>query len=187
MNAGGTYSTLSDGNGSTTGDQDTAIEFTDFLDGTFVDIPTSIASFSIAGVNTVGVPDVSGVMVTQNFFGGTIKLYDPLNNPLLEANLQDSAVVGTVGMPGVGGFFTVTLGQATGGALAPYIVPGSISMSMPLTNINNGMGLLVIGNVLQAFNADASANIGADQIPEPTTGVLVFLVASLSAAWLRRR
>jgi hypothetical protein len=190
MDAGGVFSTTSDGNAATTGDQDTAVEFTDFLDGSFVDIPTSIASFSISGVGSVGAPSVGGGTVNQNFFGGSIKLYGPapMNELLLDANLQDSAVFGTLGMPGIGGFFTVTLGTATAGTILPYITPGSIGLSMPLTDINGGTGLLVMGNVLQPFTSDASANITADPVPEPATGLLALIAASMSAAVsLRRR
>jgi hypothetical protein len=191
MNAAGVFSTVSDGNGVTTGDQNTAIEYTGFLDGLFLDIPTNIASFSMSGVTrTAAPPDVGGGTVTQNFFGGTIKLYDPLNTLLFEANLQDSALIGTIGAPGIGGFFTVTLGSSVPGTvLHPYVVPGSIGLSMPLTNINDGTGLLVLGNVLQPFNSDASVQITANElpIPEPTSVMLVLLATSMSAISFRRR
>lgn len=194
MNAGGTFGTVNDGNAGTTGDQNTAVNFTDFLDGLFVDIPTSVASFSMSNVNRVLAPSVAGGMVTQNFFGGNIKLYNAANTLLLDANLQDSALVGTIGVPGIGGFFTVTLGTAIGGTLAPYVVPGSIGLSMPLTDIfttapGGSTGLLVSGGVLQSFESDASANISADPapIPEPTTLAMLVVGTSLSAVFGRRR
>src|SRR5262245_27169360 len=51
--AGGVLSTVNDGNGGTTGDQNTAIDFLDFLSA-IPDIPTSIASYSLSGVTAAG-------------------------------------------------------------------------------------------------------------------------------------
>lgn len=195
MNAAGVFGTVDDLVIGTTGNQNTAIEYTGFLDGLFADIPTSVASFTMSGVNRVGAPSVAGGTVTQGFFGGNIKLYNDANTLLLDANLQDSSLVGTIGMPGIGGFFTVTLGTSLPGTvLAPYVVPGSIGLSMPLTGIvttalGGSAGLLVSGNVLQSFESDASAQITADPspIPEPTSLAMLLVGASMSAGFARRR
>jgi hypothetical protein len=111
-----------------------------------------------------------------------------MNELLLEAGLNESALFGTIGGPAAGGFFTVTLGTATDGTLKDYVVPNSIGLSMPLTNIRDGMGLLVSDSTLQPFDADASANITANQvIPEPAAALLLLVAASVSAVSFRRR
>src|SRR5262245_15680801 len=46
MDASGVLGTTSDGNAGTIGDQDTAIDYTGFLDPLFADVTTSSASFS---------------------------------------------------------------------------------------------------------------------------------------------
>lgn len=190
MNAGGVLATTSDGVAATTGDQNTAVEYTGFLDVPFADINTSIASYSLAGLQAVGPPQVFGTLVIQNFTGGSFDLYDPSNNLLLSGSLTNSALTGVAGPPGTGGLFTTAVSTVTGGSLAPYIVPNSLTMSMNLTNINGGNGLSVggaVAPVLNPFQADASVNISGDQlIPEPTS-VLLLLTALSGAFAIRRR
>jgi hypothetical protein len=189
MNAGGTLATTSDGVGATTGDQNTAVEYTGFLDVPFADINTSIASYSLAGLQAAGLPQVFGTLVIQNFAGGSFSLYDPANNLLLSGSLTNSALTGVAGPPGTGGLFTTAVSTVTGGSLAPYIVPSSLTMSMNLTNINGGNGLSVggaVAPVLNPFQADASVNISGDQlVPEPTT--MLLLLTALSGAFAIRR
>src|SRR5262249_38477896 len=144
MNGAGVFGTVSDGIAATTGDQDTDVEFTGLLDGLFPDITSTNASFSMSSLVEVGPATVaSGTVVVQNFIGGTISLYDPANTLLLSGALTSSTVSGVIGPPGTGALFTTTLSSATGGTLAPLIAPGSVSLSMNMTNVNGGLGFSV--------------------------------------------
>jgi hypothetical protein len=187
MNGAGILSTINDGNAATTGDQDTAVEFTGFLN--FIpDIVPNIASFSMHNLAEVGPANVFGTLVIQNFFGGTIELYDPANTLLLSGQLNNSALSGVIGPPGTGALFTTTFSQVTGGTLAPLIVPNSLSLSMNMTNVNGGNGFAVAGGgpALNPFLADAAVNIAADPVPEPATLMLVLMGSAAAVACSRR-
>lgn len=189
MNAGGLLSTTSDGNAGTTGDQNTAVEYTGFLDPPHVDINAAIASYSMSGLQAVGVPQVFGSLVIQNFNGGNFELYDPSNNLLLSGSLTSSALTGVIGPPGTGGLFTTAVSTVTGGSLAPEIVASSLTLSMNLSNINGGNGFSVggaVAPVLNPFLADASVNISGDPIPEPGSVLLVLTAISGIIAARRR-
>lgn len=192
MNAGGMLSTTSDGNAGTTGDQNTAVEYTGFLDVPFADIISSTASYSMSGLQAAGPPQVFGTLIIQSFTGGTFNLYDPANALLLSGSLTNSALTGVAGPPGTGGLFTTAVSTVTGGSLAPYIVPNSLTLSMNLSNINSGAGLSVTDiapdvHVLNPFVADASVNIAGDRvIPEPATVLLVLMGLAGTCAARRR-
>jgi hypothetical protein len=100
-------------------------------------------------------------------------------------------LTGVIGPPGTGALFTTTLGTATGGTLAPLLLPGTVSLSMNMTNVNGGLGFGVGASapLLLPFTADASVNIAADPVPEPTTIMLAMLgsVAALGVARRSRR
>lgn len=172
--SGGVVSTVNDGDAATTGDQDTAVQFTDFLDS-IPDINTHIASFSLSGMTASGPVTQLGSLAIQNFTGGQISLFDPSNNTLLTATLTNSVLTGTIGSPGSASIFTTSLSSPTGGSLASLIVPGSLSLSISLTNVNGGAGLAVSDGVLQPFIGDASVLIAGNQInaPEPTAFALL--------------
>jgi hypothetical protein len=191
MNGAGIFSTVNDGNAGTPGDQDTAIEYTGFLD--FIpDITTNTGSFSMNGLNEVGPAAViGGTLVVQNFIGGVFNLYDPANNLLLSGPMGNSAVTGVLGPPGTGALFTTSLTTVTGGSLQAYIAPGSVSLSLNMTNVNGGAGLSVAGGgpQLNPFVADAADNIAADfsGVPEPTTISLVGVASAGAIVFSRRR
>lgn len=192
MNSSGVLGTTSDGNASTTGDQNTAVEYTGPLDPDFADINASIASFSLAGLQTTGTPSViGGAVINQDFFGGTFNLYDPANNLLLSGNLQDSQLFGIIGGIGTGSIFTTKVGTFTSGLLLPYLEPNSLGLSIALTNVNNGNGFVVSGSpsALQAFTTDAAVNIiGAKGlgIPEPTS-IAIALLGAVGVGLVGRR
>jgi hypothetical protein len=175
----GVLSTTNDGNAATTGDQNTAVEFTDGLDFN-PDIATKTASFSLANLVAAGSAMQFGTTAIQNFVGGTFSLYDPANVLLLSGSLTNSELTGTVGPPGTGSVFSTTLGTVTGGTLAPLLAPGSISLSLNLTTVNGGGGLVVspASGLLQPFNADASVDIAATVVPEPAAIALLALGAA---------
>ncbi|HEX3601969.1 MAG TPA: PEP-CTERM sorting domain-containing protein [Lacipirellulaceae bacterium] len=187
----GVFSTIDQTAGpSPTGDQLTDIEYTAFLN--FIpDVNTNTASFSMNGLTAVGPANVFGSLVIQNFNGGVFSLYDPADNLLLQGPMGNSALTGVIGPPGTGALFTTTLGNVSGGSLAPLIAPGSVSLSMNLANVNGGNGFGVAGGgpQLNAFVADGSLSISADQaVPEPATLALLG-IASLAAITIggRRR
>lgn len=181
MTGAGVLSTSSDGNALTTGDQDTAIEYTGFLDPLFLDVPASVASFSLGGLQTSGPAQVVSGVTIQSFTGGSLSLYDPANNVLLTGNLVNSTLSGS---DGSGIVFTTSVGAFTGGSLQSYLVGNSLSMTMNLSDINGGAGLTVNpNNVLQAFSADASVNIAGDAaVPEPVSAILLLVGLPLVAA-----
>lgn len=191
---GTSLSTANDGVGATLGDQNTAAEFTDFLESIQADIPTAVASFSIGGLLSQGNAFVFfGQSVVQNFNGGTFTLYAADNSVLLSGSLTSSALSGTIGFS-AGGLFTTSFGSVTGGSLAPYIEDNSIVVSMNFTKIQTTggpVGLTVSpppGNpapqihngTLQPFTADAAINIEGE-VPEP--GTIVLFVAGMVAAY----
>jgi hypothetical protein len=182
MNGAGILGTASDGNAASTGDQNTDVEYTDFLDP-ISDISTGDASFSMAGLQRIGSAQLFGSLVIQNFSGGTISLYDPANNLLLSGALNTSTLSGVAGPPGTGGLFTTSLATVTGGSLQPYILPNTLSLSINLTDVNGGAGFGVRGETLVAFSADAFVSIGGEpdpsgNIPEPASVALLALAAS---------
>ena len=185
---GGIFGTTDDGNAATTGNQNTAIEYTDGLD--FIpDVNTDIASFSLNGLTETGPALVLGTLVIQNFTAGTFSLFDSANNLLLSGALTSSTLTGTAGPPGTGSVFTTApIIGPLGGTLAPLIVPGSLSLSLTLTNVvSQGItpGFVVDGGVLQ-FTADSTVAIAANVVPEPTTFAL-FAFGGLTAIGLRLR
>ncbi len=186
MTAGGILSTVPDGDvPPTTGDQNTAVEYTGFLDIPFADINTSTASFTMSGLQASGIAQQFGSLVIQNFVNGSFELRDPSNAMLLSGTLSNSALTGVIGPPGTGGLFTTTFSSVTGGSLQSYIDPNSLTLAMNLSTVNGGGGFAVIADVLQSFQADAAVNISGE-VPEPATTVLL-LAAAAATLSLRRR
>src|SRR3954467_6764638 len=146
MNASGVLGTTSDGNAATSGDQNTAIEYTGFLDPLFADVTTTSASFSLAGLQRTGNPNNFGTVIVQDFFGGTFSLYGASNDLLLSGNLQDSTLTGVLGSTGTGSIFTTKVGTFTNGSLLQYVLPNSLNVSIALTNVNNGSGFVLTGS-----------------------------------------
>ncbi|MFO0790014.1 MAG: hypothetical protein U0805_11210 [Pirellulales bacterium] len=184
MTGAGVLSTTSDGDALTTGNQNTAIEYTGFLDPLFADVPLSVASYTLSNLQTSAPAQVVGPVVIQDYMGGTLNLYGPANNLLLSGSLSNSTLSGSAGS---GVVFTTSLGTVTGGSLQSYLVGNSLSMTMNLSNINGGAGLTVINNVLQQFSADAAVNISAEAaVPEPVSALLMVIGLPFVAAWRRR-
>jgi hypothetical protein len=164
----GTFSTISDGNAGTTGDQNTSILYTGFLSA----LPATNGSYSLSGVTSVGLPvPLGGSVVTQNFSGGNFKLYDSTNVLLLDVNLSTSLLVGGSN----GAVFNIGNGTVVGGkpSLTSQLVSNSIGFSISLTNISGG-GLTIspASGLLNAFQADATKQITATQVPEPASILL---------------
>jgi hypothetical protein len=189
MGPGGNLSTVDQTGGPPpTGDQFTDIEYTGFLN--FIpDLNTNNATFSLNGLNAVGAANVFGSLVIQNFNGGQFSLYDPADNLLLQGPLGNSALSGVIGPPGTGALFTTTFTTVTGGSLAGLIAPGTVSLSMNMTNVNGGNGFSVVGGgpQLNQFLADASISIAAEQIPEPASLMLLGLGSAFAMTYVRRR
>jgi hypothetical protein len=187
--SGGIFGTVDDNTAGTTGDQNTAIEFGDFLDSSQADVVTTTASFSLDNLTASGPASTFGQLVIQNFNGGTMSLYSPANVLLLSGTLANSALTGPIGAPATGALFTTSFANVTGGTLQPLILPNTLTVSMSLSDINSGAGFSVGGAtspVLNAFRADASLNIAAEPIPEPVA-LLLIAVASTGLAVLTSR
>jgi len=180
--SGGVLSTVDDGDGATTGNQNTNVEFLGFL--SFLPDIASGASYTLDGVSASGPATVLGALVIQSLSGGTLSLYDASNTLLLSATLGDSVLTGPLGAPATGALFSTSFATLLpGGALDSYIAPGSISFSISMTDVNGGAGLSASGGgtVLDAFTSDATQSIAADA-PEPATGLLLGLAAAGFAA-----
>ena len=187
--AGSVLATPSDGNGLTTGAQDTAIVFGDFLSA----LPATRGSYSLNNLSANGpattefIPGPNITVVSQSLTGGNFQLYDSANVKLLDVSLASSNSVlsgTTVPASTTANVISITNGTVIGGTLASQIASNSISFSFALTNISGG-GLAVDGNVLSPFSASATKEIAANPVPEPSTAVLLVL-GSLCMV-LRRR
>jgi hypothetical protein len=190
MNAG-ILGTVNDGNAGTVGQQNTDVEYTGFLEP-IPDINTGNGSFTLSNLVATGPPISAGVVI-QNFTGGTFNLFDPSNSLLLSGLLTTSSLQGTLGPPATGAVFTTNVASVTGGSLAPFIVPGSLGLSMNLTNVNGGAGFSVNDGVfLNPFVADAFVSISGNPtdlgggLPEPGT-LFLATVALVTGAAVRRR
>lgn len=184
---GGVLTTIPDGNPGTPGQQDTAVEFLDFLSG-FPNIPAG-ASYTLSGMTALVPPTVGpGTLVVQDLAGGSFQIWDQFNSLLLDANLTNSSIVGFLGNPS-GGVISTTFGSPVAGPLAAYIVPGSVSISIALSDIKSGVlpGFVVGPGGLAPFTSDASKTIAADWtgVPEPTGAVL--LIIGMASAFVARR
>ncbi len=187
---GAVLNTIVDANALTTGDQNTAVEFVDFL-GFIPPIPADDASFTIAGVTAFGAPILMpGGLVVQPFAGGDFALYDPSNALLLSGTLGDSVLSGSTGPAATGALFTTTFGSVTGGSLASLIATDSLTLSMSMTDVSSAAvpGFSVTNDLLDPFQADVTMNIGATQaeIPEPATALLVLVGGVLLMATRRK-
>jgi hypothetical protein len=181
--AGGTLSTIDNNPAGLTGDQATNILFTSFLSG----LGSTTGSYSLAGATAAGAPTpLGGGVVMQNFAGGNFKIYNSVNTLLLDVNLTSSLLVGG----GSGAFFNITNGLVVGGdpTITSQLIANSLGMSISLTNISGG-GLTIApaGGSLNAFTADATKEISATQVPEPTTAILLIAGGLLVPMLSRRR
>ena len=172
---GTTLSTIDDGT-ATAGEQDTDINFTDFL-GSLADITTDTASFTLDGVTTDGSVMLIGGLVVQPTIGGAFSLWDDTNSLLLSGIIDDGSIVGAVGGSATGSFANLSVGTFTGGSLAPLLDPESLGLSLSFTDINGGSGFATTGPLLDAFTATATANISAEEaaVPEPASISLALL------------
>lgn len=169
----GVLSTINDGNGTTTGDQDTGLEFVGFLDGIFSDIASG-ASMSIAGITATGLPNLLGTLVTQATTGGTFNVYSPTNVLLLSGTLGSGAILGSTSAS-TGSFFNTTVATFTGGSLLTYVLNTPAALSLSFSNVvtDGKPGMVVTPNGLQNFVTDATGQVEGSAVPEPATAALL--------------
>jgi PEP-CTERM motif len=193
---GTNLSTLNDGDAATLGDQNTGVGYLDIL-SPLTDIPSSLASFSLHGLKASGLATQFGGLVIQNFTGGTFELYGPAptNVLLLTGALANSALAGPLGPPATGALFTTSFASVTGGTLQSALDVGNLTLSMTLSNINNGAGLSVgaAAPALNPFFADTTLNLAdtgpglRGNGPEPSTFVLAMIGVTSLGAFARSR
>jgi hypothetical protein len=190
------FSTVADGNPGTSGDQDTDVEFTDFLESEPDIISPPPASFTLSGL----VPDgdaflFNSSLILQNFTGGSFTLYAPDNSVLLAGTLADSSLTGSIGQT-AGALFTTSFGNVTFTSL-PNIDPDTLVLSMSLTSVTStgGGGFAITGLTgappvqtgdLVGFTGDATVTIQAEFVPEPSSFALVAVGLAIGASRLRR-
>jgi hypothetical protein len=190
----GVLSTADDFAFSTSGDQNTSIEFLGDFD--FIsDIMTGNASYSLNGITATGPAINNFGFITQFFSGGNFQIWDAANTLLLDVNLGGTVLFGQLGNS-QGGAINTTFGTTTGlGLYDSLIIPNTVGMTISLASIKTiggpnslsgtpaGPGLTNI----RPFNADASKIITAGVIPEPTTAILLVLGAMAASLAQRRR
>jgi hypothetical protein len=189
---GAAFATPNDGDGATTGKQDTGIIYGDFLSA----LPSTTGSYSLQNLATSGAAIVTPVgpfhQVYQPLSGGDFQLYGPANQLLLDVSLATSTsfLSGTL-ESSTGTILSVTNGKIVGGSLASLIDANSISFGFALTNISTGALALDAGNILKTFTASATKQIGGSLgtgggLPEPSTVVLMGL-GVVAGSVVRRR
>ena len=194
MNGGGVLSTLDDGDGATSGDQDTNISYIGLLDGLLPDVVTPNASFTMSNLTLSGPPTASGSLVFQNYQNGSFELYgpDPTNELLLSGALSSSstllAVLGSGPDPSDGTMFTSYFGTITGGSLQGYIVGNSVALQMHISNAVTpgvGAGFHLDSGALSSFSANSTVTILASAVPEP--GAMAIVMIAVGAGMFKRR
>ena len=173
---GQTFGTLSDGNGTTLGQQDTRVIFTGILEG-FSDISDPTASFSLSDVLLSASGSQIGPVIVNETTGGNFSLWDPSNNLLLSGTLGEGAISGST-TQSTGSFFTTLFSSFTGGSLAALLDPNSAALSLALSGIftDGSPGLRLADGVLSPFSADGTLAITGSPgsaVPEPVTGILL--------------
>ena len=136
---------------------------------------------TLAGVELLGTPTVFfETTILQETNGGTFELYNPDNDLLLAGTLGHGTLSGPIGGTATGGFLTTEFGDFTDGLLLSVLAESQLyrsTVSVSLLTVNQGQGMsLGDDELLEDFDADASANIGAS-IPEPAAGLLLALGA----------
>lgn len=188
---GDTISTYDDGVGATTGDQNTEVTYLGIIGGQ-TPIEGANASFTLDDVKLSGQPATFGTTILQATTGGAFSLYDQNNTLLLEGTLGAGTLSGPMGGTATGGFLTTEFGDLTGGSLLPALQQQSnlrSTFSVSLTDVNNGAGFSQTGGGdLAEFEADGTANIGVQTIPEPATTLMLVTGLLLSLGlWRPRR
>ncbi len=179
------FRTLDDGNGLTTGDQNTRILFVGF-GGAFSDLNTETASFSITDVMAFGPALTVAGVIAQGTTGGTFNLWAPDNTLLISGILSTGALSGSE-PGGTGSFFNTQLGTFTGGALLNYLSGNTADLSLALNSVTTGglQGMRVTGTTLEPFISDASVLVQGSQVPEPTA--MMLLLSGLTAIGMRKK
>lgn len=186
----GVLSTSDDLDSGSTGDQATEVAYSDALFGE-ADIVGASASITLDNIQLVDSPFVFGNTILHATQGGDFQLYDEANSLLLAGSLGDGTLSGALGSTATGGFLTTEFGEFTDGSLLPTLQDSVLlrsSFSISLTNVNGGNGFSTdeSGDLVD-FEADATANIGAQFVPEPSSTALILMGLLATPAWRRPR
>lgn len=186
----GVFSTVDDGDASTTGDQNSSIRFVGIL--SFMDDILSGASFSLADVMASGSTMINSGVVSQSTMGGTFEVYDDVNVLLLSGSLGAGMLSGGL-ESSTGSYFNTTFATFNGGTLMSYIAPTPGALSVALSGILSDSGIVGMAPIvgceqdcqLRNFNASADQLIDGQPVPEP--GALLLLTTGIAGAIMRRR
>ncbi len=192
MVSNGFVQTGDDGDINNSGDQTTEISFVGPLDPMFADIPGGASiSFSGLELNTDATTldlgnNVSVISGTTT--GGQFSLFDDDDMLLLQGDVGDFSISNLEGS-GTGNFVSVGNTTFTAGSLLPLINPNSglISLSLIQIETNGQPGFEVIDGTIQPFIADASGQISAAIVPEPTSLPVLIMGFTLLASYRNRR
>ncbi len=181
----GSFGTVDDGIAATAGQQNSGFEFVGFLDALLTDVLDG-ASFTLTNVFADGAAQVNGSLVAQQTTGGVFSLFDQDNNLLLEGELSSGSLIGSRESSS-GSFFNTTFATFTAGSLLPLLVIDTAGLSIALGDIlaAGTAGLKVTDGLLENFVAAGDGIVTGDQIPEPTTVLL--LLSGLGGAFYFRR
>ncbi len=187
---GSSFGTVSDGDLSTSGEQNTRVIFTGILDGV-ADIDDPNASFTLADIVLSGPGIMAGPVVVQETAGGSFSLWSTSNQLLLSGLLGTGALTGSTAQS-TGSYFTTSFSSFSGGSLAALLDPNSAALSLALAGIftDGSPGLRLVGGVLQPFTADGLIAIEgspSNEVPEPMTGILVLSGIALAAMARRKK
>ena len=161
------FGTVDDADNSTPGNQTSSVSFTGFLDPMYADILAN-GSVTFDGIGLQGIPVVVGNSIFQSTSGGNFSVFDDQGDLLLAGTLSSGLLSGEVGSS-TASFFTTAPISFGGGVLSPHLGSPASGVSLALNSVDSGgtAGLVVSGNSLSAFSADATGQLEATAVPEP--------------------
>lgn len=181
--SGGVFGTINDGDGATTGNQNTDVLYDNSLNSQ-TDI-VSGASFTLSGITLAGTASaLGGGVITQGTTGGSFSLYNSANSLLLSGTLGDGTLFGS-DTNSIGSFFNTTVGSLTGGSLLAFLPDVGVSLGFSLGTVTTGgfTGLDIVSNNIADFTANGTGLI--DVVPEPAS--MTLLISGLLGGVAARR
>lgn len=184
----GILSTLDDGDMSSSGSQNTGLDFVGFL-SSIPSIPVAAASISIDGVTLSDDLSQVGGLFLQPTTGGSFSIWDDADMLLLSGTFGTGMLTGVVGGPATGSLISLDFGTFDGGSLASMVDVNSAALSLSFAGVNDGLGFSISGGEtprLDNFMTDSTGLIAAS-VPEPMGASLLCASGLGLVAFCRRR